>query len=284
MPEGIGGFLDLLDLEPIEVNIFRGRHLDDGRHRVFGGQVAAQALVAATRTVEVGRVHSLHAYFLRPGDPGAPILYDVDRIRDGRSFATRRVVAIQHGQAIFNLACSFHVEEPGPEHADPMPTVPGPDELPPAAEVPADLAVGAPLKYLDDHGVEIRFVGGPPWVRDDRVAEREQLWFRTREPIGDDPVRHVAIAVFASDLTLIAAILRRHGISPWKTEHFAASIDHCMWFHHPLRADEWLFYDSVSPAAHGAIGLSLGSLYDASGVRVASVAQEGVVRIGRRAT
>jgi acyl-CoA thioesterase-2 len=280
--DGIGEFLDLLDLEPIEVNIFRGRHLQGARDRVFGGQVAAQALVAASRTVEIGRVHSLHAYFLRPGDPSAPILYDVDRIRDGRSFATRRVVAIQHGMAIFNLACSFHVEEEGLEHATAMPDVPGPEDLLPSGGVPPDRRVGAPLKYLDDHGLEIRFVDGPPWERSDAPREREQLWLRTREPIGELPILHAAIATFASDLTLISAILQRHGLSPWTTDHFAASLDHCMWFHRPLRVDEWLLYDQSSPAAHGALGLSLGSLYDRSGRLVATVAQEGLVRFTGR--
>jgi acyl-CoA thioesterase II len=279
---GIGDFLALLDLEPIEVNIFRGRHLEGARDRVFGGQVAAQALVAAGRTVDLGRVHSLHAYFLRPGDPNAPILYEVDRIRDGRSFATRRVVAIQHGAAIFTLACSFHIEEEGLEHAAPMPAVPGPDELPPAGVVPPDRSLGAPLKYLDDHGIEIRFVGGPPWERSDAPREREQLWLRTRAPIGDDPIVHVAIATFASDLTLISTIVQRHGLSPWTLVHFAASLDHSMWFHRPLRVDEWLFYDQSSPAAYGATGLSLGALYNEGGQLVATVAQEGLVRLARR--
>ena len=276
---GIGGFLDLLDLEPIEVNIFRGARLEGSRDRVFGGQVAAQALVAANSTVDQGRVHSLHAYFLRPGDPAAPILYDVDRIRDGRSFATRRVVAIQHGQAIFNLACSFHVEEDGLEHQSPMPDVPVPDEVPGLGELPPDRPVGAPLKYLDDNGLEIRFVGGAPWDRGDEPREREQLWLRAREPLGDEPILHVAIATFASDLTLVGTILARHGLSPWTTPYFAASLDHCMWFHRPFRADEWLFYDQTSPAAHGARGLSLGSLYQQSGRLVATVAQEGLVRL-----
>jgi acyl-CoA thioesterase-2 len=276
---GIGGFLDLLDLEQIEVNIFRGTHLEGARDRVFGGQVAAQALVAAARTVSIGRVHSLHAYFLRPGDPKTPILYEVDRIHDGRSFVTRRVVAIQHGAAIFNLACSFHADEPGLEHAAAMPSVPGPDDLDDATEVPPDRSVGAPLKYLDEHGLEIRFVGGPPWQRAATLRDREQLWLRTREPLGDEQIVHAAIATFASDLTLISTILQRHALSPWTTDHYAASLDHCMWFHRPLRVDGWLFYDQTSPAAHGALGLSLGSLYDASGQLVASVAQEGLVRV-----
>jgi acyl-CoA thioesterase-2 len=279
MSSGIGTFLAHLDLEPIEVNIFRGHHYaGPSRHRVFGGQVAAQAMVAASRTVELGRIHSLHAYFLRPGDSSVPILYTVDRIRDGRTFATRRVVAIQHGQAIFNLACSFHVEEEGLDHSKEMPEVPGPDELPAPGEVAEDRRPNSPLKFLEDHGLDIRFVAGPPWTRDSVPQAREQVWMRTREPLGDDPVVHLAIVTFASDLTLLGTILQRHGLSPWRSGHFAASLDHCMWFHHPIRADEWLLFDQQSPAAHGARGLTLGSLYDERGLLVASVAQEGLVR------
>ena len=279
---GIGGFVDLLDLEPIEVNIFRGARLEGSQSRVFGGQVAAQAIVAAGRTVETGRVHSLHAYFLRPGDPATPILYEVDRIHDGRSFTTRRVVAIQHGQAIFNLACSFHVEEEGLEHQSVMPDVPEPDEVPGLGDLPPDRPVGAPLKFLDDIGLEIHFVGGAPWDRDREVREREQLWLRATEPLGDEPVLHVAIATFASDLTLVGTILARHGLSAWTTPFFGASLDHCMWFHRPLRADQWLFYDQTSPAAAGALGLSIGSLYQRGGQLVATVAQEGLVRVRPR--
>jgi len=279
--KGIAGFLELLELEPIEVNIFRGARLEGARRRVFGGQVAAQALVAAGRTVERGRVHSLHAYFLRPGDPEAPILYEVDRIHDGRSFTTRRVVAIQHGRAIFNLACSFHADEPGLEHQDTMPEVPGPDELPAGLDVPPDREVGAPLAYVDENGLDIRYVNGPPW-QPRPAGEHERLWLRTREPLSDDPLLHSAIVTFVSDLTLVGTILRRHGISAWGRDFFAASLDHCMWFHRPFRVDEWLFYDQTSPAAYGARGLSRGSLFTLDGTLVASVAQEGVLRLGER--
>ena len=276
---GIGGILDLLDLEPIEVNIFRGHSFEEGRDRVFGGQVAAQALVAASRTVRDDlRLHSLHAYFLRPGDPAAPILYEVDRIRDGRSFATRRVVAIQHGTAIFNLACSFHVEEEGLEHATAMPDVPRPETLP-VTEVPEDRRVGTPFKYLDEHGLEIRFVDGPLWTRNGELRDREQLWFRARAPLEDDPIVHLAIVTFISDAALISTIVQRHGMSLWTSEFFAASLDHCMWFHRPVRADQWLLFDQASPVAHGALGLTFGSLFDESGELVASVAQEGLVRL-----
>jgi acyl-CoA thioesterase-2 len=283
VPAGIGDFLDLLDIEQIEVNVFRGPRLVGNRDRVFGGQVAAQALVAAGRTVDEGAVHSLHAYFLRPGDPAAPILYNVDRIRDGRSFTTRRVVAIQHGQAIFNLACSFHIEETGLDHQTEIPAVPGPDEIALFGAPPADRPVGAPLKYLDENGIDIRFLGGPPWSRtDERARDREQLWIRAREPLPDDPTLHAAIATFASDLTLVGTILARHGISPWRTPYFGASLDHCMWFHRPFRADGWLFYDQASPTAYGGRGLSLGSLFEQNGRLVATVAQEGLVRVGER--
>ena len=281
MNTGIGGFLELLDLEPIEVNIFRGKRLEEERERVFGGQVAAQALVAAGRTVEHGRVHSLHAYFLRPGDPLAPILYEVDRIRDGNSFTTRRVVAIQHGQAIFNLACSFHSDEEGLEHQDEGPERPEPESIAPLSNVPLDRPVGAPLAYLDANGLDLRFVDGPPWESSE-ARSREQLWFKSREALASEPLLHAAIATFASDLTLVGTILRRHGLSPWTVHYFGASLDHCMWFHRPFRADEWLFYDQASPAAYGARGLSIGGLYQQDGTRVATVAQEGLVRIGPR--
>jgi acyl-CoA thioesterase-2 len=276
---GIAGFLALLELEQIEVNIFRGSRVETERTRVFGGQVAAQALVAAARTVEHGRVHSLHAYFLRPGDPEVPILYEVDRIRDGRSFTTRRVVAIQHGRAIFNLACSFHEDEVGLEHQDEMPDVPDPESLSNSVPIPPDPAVGAPLTYVADNGLEIRYVNGAPWESDRGPDDHEQLWMRTTTSFGDNPVLHTAIATFASDLTLVGTILRRHGISAWGRTFFAASLDHCMWFHRPFRVDEWLFYDQSSPAAFGARGLSQGRMFTRDGTLVASVAQEGLLRL-----
>ncbi len=284
MPQGIAELLRLLDLETIEVNIFRGRSPDATRQRVFGGQVAAQALVAAGRTVERGRVHSLHAYFLRPGDPTVPILYDVDRIRDGRSFTTRRVVAIQHGRAIFNLHCSFHSDEDGIEHDDPAPAVPGPDGLDGLVE--AQRAEGAggpdvPPGFLRPHGLELRFVSQPPWERRDPGHAREQLWLRAEGPLPDDPLVHAAVVTFASDLTLVDTILQRHGVTPWADEFIGASLDHCMWFHRPFRADNWLLYDQHSPTAHGARGLAFGSLYTEAGNLVVSVAQEGLVRFRR---
>ncbi len=282
-PKALARCSRLLDLETIEVNIFRGTSPDDRRQRVFGGQVAAQALVAAGRTVEQGRVHSLHSYFLRPGDPTLPILYEVDRIRDGRSFTTRRVVAIQHGRAIFNLQCSFHLEEQGLEHQDEMPATPGPNELPELADLlaPDDEVPQGNFRY--PKGLDIRFVSEPPWERSDADQRREQLWLRTDSPVADDPLLHAAIATFASDLTLVDTILQRHGITPWSDSVVGASLDHCMWFHRPFRADEWLLYDQHSPTAYGARGLAHGALYSQDGRLVASIAQEGLVRLRRGA-
>jgi acyl-CoA thioesterase-2 len=207
-----------------------------------------------------------------------PILYEVDRIRDGRSFTTRRVVAIQHGQAIFNLACSFHNDEPGLEHQDEMPHVQGPESLA-TLEIPPDPAAGAPLTYVDGAGLEIRYVNGAPWEQSKEPRAHEQLWIKSRAALPDDPVLHSAIATFASDLTLVGTILRRHGMSAWGRSFFAASLDHCIWFHRPFRLDEWIFYDQSSPAAYGARGLSQGRMFTRDGVLVASIAQEGLMRL-----
>ncbi len=270
--------LHLLDLETIEVDRYRGRSLDEDRLRVFGGQVAAQALVAAGRTVTRGRVHSLHSYFLRPGDPHRPILYEVDRIRDGRSFTTRRVVAIQRGEAIFNLQCSFHVEEAGLVHEDPPPEAPPPEDLEPPGEPERDTRM-APRGFPEPHGLEVRFVTELPWTRDGEVGSRELLWLRAGGPLGDDPIVHAAVVVFASDLTLFDSILQRHGIPRGEPSVAGASLDHCMWFHRPMRADRWLLYEHRSPVAYGARGLAAGTLHDVAGNLVASAMQEGLVRL-----
>jgi len=274
----IAEMLQILDLEAIEVNIFRGFSIGEGRTRVFGGQVAAQALVAAGRTVDRGHVHSLHSYFLRPGDPESPILYEVDRIRDGRSFATRRVVAIQHGEAIFNLQCSFHGNERGLEHQDSMPQAPLPEEL--AAPGRPLLEPGfMPGGYPEPYGLEVRFVTGIPWERVGTPAERGQLWMRAGSDLGDDPLVHAAVVTFGSDLTLVDSILERHGISSGDPAVSGASLDHCMWFHRPLRADDWLFYDYRSPVGAGARGLAQGTMFNRAGEHVVSVIQEGLVRL-----
>jgi len=284
MAEMIAGFLALLDLEHLEPDLFLGKTMEGiPRSRVFGGHVAAQALVAGGRTVEFGRVHSLHAYFLRPGDPAVPILYSVDRIRDGRSFTTRRVVALQHGEAIFTLACSFHTDEEGIEHENAMPKVPGPDEIPELSTggIGAGRTGRVPLAFLDGSGLDVRYLAGPPWARDPAVVdEGEQMWLRTRGELPDEPILHAAAVTFASDLSLVGTILRRHP-GEWGTPGFRASLDHNVWFHRPFRADEWLFYDQVSPVAYGARGLALGTLFQQDGTLVASVAQEGLVRSAR---
>jgi acyl-CoA thioesterase II len=279
MSESLDFLVRLLDLEPIEVNIFRGVQPDDERQRVFGGQVASQALMAAGRTVDHGRVHSLHAYFLRPGDPAVPILYEVDRIRDGKSFTTRRVVAIQHGQAIFNLAASFHDEEDGLEHQFPMPEVPPPEEL---ASLPERLAPWR--EELGDwfdrpHPIDQRHLGQLPWQQAERSDPYQRLWIRADGTLPDDPLLHACVATYASDMSLFDTILQPHPVRWDDPNLMGASLDHCMWFHRPFRADEWLLYDTDSPVAAGARGLARGFLFDRAGRLVVSVVQEGLARV-----
>jgi acyl-CoA thioesterase-2 len=270
----------LLDLEAIEVNMFRGIQPNEERQRVFGGQVAAQALVAAGRTVESGDVHSLHSYFLRPGDPKVPILYEVDRIRDGKSFTTRRVVAIQHGRAIYNMEASFHVHEESIEHQFEMPDVPEPETLKTLREridesVDADDADW----FRRPHPIDQRFVGEVPWSPD-RVREPYQrLWIRADGRLGDDQLLHSAVATYASDMSLLDTVLGPHRIQWDDGQFMGASLDHCMWFHRSFRVDEWLLYDMDSPVAHGARGLARGFLYDREGRLCVSLVQEGLTRV-----
>jgi acyl-CoA thioesterase-2 len=280
MTEALDSLLNILDLEVIEENIFRGFSPPIERQRVFGGQVCAQALMAAGRTVSTGLVHSLHAYFLRPGDPNIPILYEVDRIRDGRSFATRRVVAIQHGKAIFNMSTSFHVEESGLEHEIEMPEVPEPEtlqtlrqRLEPWADQLGDF-LKRPLP------IDQRFIGELPWNKEGGPREpRQQLWLRADGELSDDQLLHSCILAYASDMTLFDSILLPHKIR-WDDPRFmGASIDHCMWFHKRFRIDQWLLFDQHSPAAFGARGLAMGSIFTREKQIVCSVAQEGLVRI-----
>ncbi|QSY47496.1 MULTISPECIES: acyl-CoA thioesterase II [Streptomyces] len=283
--------LGLLDLEPIEENIFRGAA---GRAtivpRVFGGQVAAQALLAAGRTVPADRrAHSLHSYFLRPGDPGVPIVYTVDRIRDGRSFTTRRVVAVQHGQPIFHLSASFQTEEEGLEHQEPMPPAPDPLTLPTAAEMLPHYAdrLGGPevveriLEARD--AVDLRYVDEPPLASvGERREPKSQVWFRTNGKLADDPMLHICLATYVSDMTLLDSVLLAHGRGGWAVgDVVGASLDHAMWFHRPFRADEWLLYDQESPTAQGGRGLARGRIFTADGQLAVSVIQEGVVRVPR---
>jgi acyl-CoA thioesterase-2 len=272
----------LLDLEVIEDNIFRGVSPADRPIRVFGGQVAGQALIAAGRTVPPERhVHSLHAYFIRGGDPSIPIVYEVDRIRDGRSFTTRRVVAIQRGKAIFSLSASFQVIEPGIEHADEMPDVPGPDSLPTYPDLVA-LAGDklGPHRSLP-RPIDIRYVSEPPWVsRETGPREaRNQVWMRADGKLSDDPLLHVCVLAYASDMTLLDAPLARHGVYWWTDKVNGASLDHAMWFHRPFRADEWVLYDQHSPSASGARGLATGRFFAQDGRLIATVVQEGLLRI-----
>ncbi len=269
--------VDLLDLEQVEVNIFRGVSLDEERRRVFGGQVAAQALVAAGRTVERRRVHSLHAYFLRPGDPHRPILYEVERLRDGHSFSARNVAGIQHGETILQMACSFHKDEDGLTHGESIPDVPAPEALTPVAELVGTDDKSLP-NFANTYGLDLRFVSEYPWLRNGAASASEQLWFRATGPISKDPLIHAAIVTFAADLTLVDTILQRHGMMPYDGRFMGASLDHCVWFHRPIEADNWLFYDQSSPIAYGARGLARGLLFAQSGELVASVAQEGLVR------
>jgi acyl-CoA thioesterase-2 len=283
MSKALSDLLDLLDLEQIEVNIFRGQSPADRVQRVFGGQVAGQALVAAGRTVPDDRpVHSLHAYFIRPGDPSIPIIYTVDRVRDGRSFTTRRVSAIQHGKIIFTLSASFQRTEAGPQHAVPMPQVPPPEDVPPT--VPRLEKVFGPLPaFIRDRPIDIRFVG-PLTVeaeRDSSLRTNQNLvWLRVDGELPDEELLHVCLMTYASDMTLLDSVLLAHGLSWVDGQTTGASLDHAMWFHRPFRADRWLLYAQESPVAAGARGLARGQVFTADGELVVSVVQEGLIRTG----
>jgi acyl-CoA thioesterase II len=274
----------LLALEPIEHNLFRGQSQDLGWGTVFGGQVVGQALSAAVQTVPPERhVHSLHAYFLRPGDVGKPIVYEVDRIRDGSSFTTRRVVAIQSGQAIFNLAASFQKLEKGFEHQDPMPDVPKPDTLPTEQERIAPHVAKLPRvlreRALADRSFEVKPVAPPgdPFLPGAREPAR-MIWLRADGRLPDDPALHRYLLAYASDYSFIATALLPHGVT-WLTPGMqVASLDHCIWFHQPFRVDEWLLHVMDSPAAAGARGLVRGRVFTEDGRLVASTAQEGLIR------
>jgi acyl-CoA thioesterase II len=272
----------LLDLERIEDDIFRGISPPESPVRIFGGQVAGQALVAAGRTVPPERgVHSLHAYFIRPGDPQVPIVYDVDRIRDGRSFTTRRVVAIQHGKAIFSLSASFQLTEQGLDHADVMPEVAPPeqlDDLETWARRAGDTQAAItrmPLPF------DLRHVTPPVWAGagdQARTGEHHRLWLRADGVLPDDPLVHVCVLAYASDLTLLWSVAAGHGHTLGH-DIVAASLDHAMWFHRPFRADDWVLHDCVSPSATGGRGLATGRFFSRDGRLIASVVQEGLVRV-----
>lgn len=273
----------LLDLESLEVNLFRGVSLDPDRFRLYGGEVLAQSLMAAGRTVDPERrVHSMHAYFLKLGDPKAPVVYEVDRIRDGGSFTTRRVVAIQHGTAIFNMAASFQVVETGPEHHDPMPEEPGAESLDANGRLP-----GADAEPLDRQGsphvvdaFDMRHVGGftPPGTNRHAREPDQDTWFRTRGRLPDDPLLHACIVAYASDLTLLGTAVLPHPLPDDHPGYMVASLDHVMWFHRPCRVDDWLLYHTHSPSAAAGRGFATGQVFCADGTLAVSVAQEGLVR------
>jgi len=283
MSGAVDHLLSILDLEPLDLNLFRGRSPQDGWQRVYGGQVIGQALVAAVRTVDPSRLaHSLHAYFLLPGDPKVPIIYDVDRLRDGKSFTTRRVTARQHGHAIFSMLVSFQAEEQGLDHQADMPDVTSPEDLPNEGEMRKNLLPHMPepvRRYFErDRPIEMRPVEFDRYAGRKYPDGRFHLWFRATGRLPDDPAIHQCVLAYASDLTILDASLARHGRTLFEKQFMAASLDHALWIHRPFRADEWLLYAQDSPNLHGSRGFSRGLIFTRDGTLVASVAQEGLVR------
>ena len=282
MPGAIDDLLRILDLEQLEHNLYRGRSPQVGWQRVFGGQVIGQALVAACRTVEGRHPHSLHAYFLLPGDPKVPIIYEVERLRDGRSFTTRRVKAIQHGHAIFAMSASFHVDEPGFDHQARMPEVPLPEELPGEGEIKAGIMPRMPdpvrAYYERERPIELRPVEFSRYTSREPMEPSFNVWIRATGRLPDVPAIHQCVLAYASDMTLLDSSLIAHGRTVFERSIQAASLDHALWFHRPFRADEWLLYAQDSPSASGARGFSRGLIFTRDGTLVASVAQEGLIR------
>ncbi|MDX2013300.1 MAG: acyl-CoA thioesterase II [Myxococcaceae bacterium] len=283
MPSVLDELVSLLSLEKLEENLYRGQSQDLGWGVVFGGQVLGQALTAAMRTVPEERaVHSLHAYFLRPGDVKAPIVYDVDRIRDGSSFTTRRVVAIQHGEAIFNLAASFQKPEPGFSHQDEMPKVPAPEDLPNDQERFArhGAALPAAIKTwaLAERPIESRTVEDDDPFHPVKGPADRSVWFKARHRLPDAPTIHQALLAYASDSAFLTTAMKPHGATWWTRGMQVASLDHAVWFHRPFRVDEWLLHVMHSPTAAGSRGLVFGRVYTREGALVATTAQEGLVR------
>lgn len=275
--------INLLDLEVLEQDLYRGNSPQVGWQRVFGGQVIGQALVAAQRTVDTRRVvHSLHAYFMRPGDPSTPIVYTVDRIRDGTSFATRRVVAIQHGKAIFSLEASFQTEEPGMEFQVEMPQVTPPEKLPSIEEMKDAVLTGAPEQvkryWKRERPLEIRPVSLTHYISDEKLPPFQNVWVRPTGPVPDDRIVQAAVLAYLSDMLLLDTALFAHGRSVFDTTLQVASLDHAMWFHRPFAFDDWMLYTMDSPNSNGARGFSRGSLFARDGRLIASVAQEGLIR------
>jgi acyl-CoA thioesterase-2 len=282
MPSAVQSLLEILDLERLEVNLYRGMSPKVGWQRVFGGQVIGQALVAATRTVEDRLAHSLHAYFILPGDPQVPIIYDVDRIRDGGSFTTRGVKAIQHGKAIFSMMASFHREEPGFSHQTEMPKVPQPEELPSEQEMKERTLplMPDPVRryYERERPIEMRPVEFKRYFSRDHRTPRFHVWMRSTAPLPDDPAVHQCVLAYASDMMLLDSALIPHGRTVFEKTIQGASLDHALWFHRPFRADDWLLYAQDTPNAEGALGFARGLIFSRDGKLVASVAQEGLIR------
>ncbi|AOH36476.1 acyl-CoA thioesterase [Luteimonas sp. JM171] len=283
MTSPVSELIDLLSLERLEHNLFRGQSRDIGTRFVFGGQVLGQALSAAQATLGGPRpAHSLHAFFLRAGDVDHPIVYEVDRTRDGGSFSVRRVSAIQHGKVIFFCAASFQQPEAGVEHQLPMPTVPRPEDIEPAPPLPAHVLEKLPTKvqrWLDRTGpFEFRHVYPRDELNPPKRPPFQQVWFRLSERVGDAPELHRALLAYASDFHLLGTATFPHGFSYYQPNVQMASLDHALWFHRPFRADEWLLYSTDSPSAGGSRGLARGMIYDVEGKLVASTAQEGLIR------
>jgi acyl-CoA thioesterase-2 len=284
MTSAIENLLAILDLEPLEVNLFRGRSPQVTWQRVFGGQVVGQALVAACRTVDVAErpPHSLHAYFLLPGDPKRPIIYEAERVRDGKSFTTRRVKAIQHGHPIFVMSVSFHRDEPGLSHQAKMPDVPTPEELPSEADIKERIMPMMPdpvRRYFErERPIELRPVEYARYLGKKFEDGRFNVWIRATGPLPDEPAIHQCVLAYASDMTLLDSALIPHGRTVFEKDIMGASLDHALWFHRPFRADEWLLYAQDSPNLHGARGFSRGLIFARDGTLVASVAQEGLLR------
>lgn len=285
MSGAVSALLKVLDLEPLEVNLFRGRSPQTGWQRVFGGQVIGQALVAATRTVEGIAAHSMHAYFVLPGDPKVPIVYEVERTRDGKSFTTRSVKAIQHGRPIFIMIVSFHNNEEGLVHQTDMPDVPAPETLPTEEEARRDILPSLPEQvrryYERERPIELRPVEFAHYLGRKSTTGRFNVWIKTTGPLPDNPAIHQCVLAYASDLTLLDTALVPLGRTLFEKEFMGASLDHALWLHRPFRADEWLLYSQDSPNLHGSRGLSRGLIFRRDGTLVASVAQEGLVRLRR---
>jgi acyl-CoA thioesterase II len=273
----------ILTLERLEDNLFRGPRAREGWQRVYGGQVLGQALAAATATVDPSRaIHSLHGYFLLAGDPEHEIIYDVERIRDGGSFTTRRIKAIQHGQAIFAMSASFHKHEDGVDHQSKMPEVPAPDMLPSAKDLIGKMMAHLPENmrayWNREHPIDVRIVDPTRYTSREPRAAEQAVWLKTNGALPDPPTLHQAVLAYASDFTLLDTALIAHGKLLFDRDMQLASLDHAMWFHRPFRADEWLLYVQDSPSAFGARGYCRGAIYNREGQLVASTVQEGLVR------